>query len=186
MSLTASLTDTSESYRKALQDQMESDAGVKRLAHMAAVESIRRNLGAEDRMAWEHADRMEQGLFSDSSSSEQNQDGEGEEMPEDEENLSIMAARDVHVYEGQKPSHAPQPPLQPVAEQPANPPPMSTAKKVGLAAALLAAGAGGGGLVTSLLRPPSSTEPAATVVDDRPDRVGDFEIKKGPAPDWTE
>lgn len=168
---------------------MQLTQGVKRLAHMAGVESLARNLQHEDEAVRRNIERCEAELL----------DGElvGGSSPEDDA-MRIMAARDVHVYQPapSNSSVAGTPaagtatangPAVPAAQAtPATPsmaaPDTSLWKKAATLAAIMAGMGGSAGLGTWVASQAASQPPAAVQSAEPIDVPGyGVEVEKVPA-----
>lgn len=121
-----SSTDSRDSPKAALQQEMTRNAGVVRLGRMAAVESLGRNLAAEDAAVKRSIERHEREL------------SEGDaEQTEPDDNMRIMAGGDVRVY-------LPPADSAPIATPQPRPGRAPTLAKAAIAAALIASGIGAG------------------------------------------
>ncbi len=128
----SSLSSAEETVREA----MERSAGITRMAHMAAVASIERNLDVED-AAYQRA-----------------MGGHNEAQPATGEEMRIMAGGDVYV------NPEPEPSLPPA---PVSPKPTSILAKAAIVAAVLGSGVAGVAVDRAIhaLKPPPAVETPA-------------------------
>ena len=120
-------------------DNLERSNGVVLLGRMSGVKSNHRNMKREDDAAQRNVDLHEREFFGEESVAST--------TPGEEEQMDIMAARDVHIH---KPSDAPQSPTAPPPQTKTNPlVPLAMAAAIGAGGLGLTAGAGAAGYALS-------------------------------------
>jgi len=148
---------------------MELRAGISRLGHLAGIESLTRNLEAEDAAVRRNIERLENELL---------EPEEGEAMSPSDDAMRIMAARDVHVYQpapGPAATATPIAAAAPIAQQAADTPLWKRA----LALAAIVSGMGGTAGLASWLTSRAAPNPPAAAEQIVPPGYGlDVEVER--------